>query len=137
MTGFLLDRPPPQAGSTTRAWISEVLQAGGDEWDREAAITMTSEVLSSALAHTDRPVRLGAHRDGRAAQVSVHVHTSTLPETAWTAGSPLVEDLLLQLRRRTRHCGAHAQITPDGAEITIRFALPRKTRGIARLRAKS
>ena len=87
------------------------------------------------LAH--RPVRLAAHRAGKAAWVSVSAPTSTLPKTEWTAGSPLIEDLLPRLRQRTRRCGAQAQITLDGARTTIWFTLPRKTRGIGRLLTKS
>ena len=94
---------------------------------------MTWEALFIAQAHADQPVRLAARCDGKAAQVRVYVHTSTLPKTEWTAGSPLVEDLLPRLRQRTRRCGAQAQITLDGAQTTIWFTLPRKTRGIGRL----
>ena len=136
MTECLLDRPAAQAWPSTREWITEFLRSGEDDWDREAAIAMTSEALCSALAHADRPVRLAACRDGKAAQVSVHAHTSTLPTTEWTAGSPLVEDLLPRLRQRTRRCGAQAQITLDGAQIVIWFALPRQARGIRRLLTK-
>lgn len=132
MTHCILNRPAAETWPTTHEWITEFLHAGGDHWDREAAIAMTSQAHFSALAHADR-VRLAAHRDGKAAQVSVHAHTSTLPTTEWTAGSPLVEDLLPRLRHRTRHCGAEAQITLDGAQTTIWFTLPRKTRGIGRL----
>ena len=98
---------------------------------------MAPQALFSALIDADRPVRLAARRDGKTAQVRVHAHTSTLPKTEWTAGSPLVEDLLPRLRQRTRRCGAQAQITLDGAQTTIWFALPRKTRGIARLLTES
>jgi hypothetical protein len=133
MTQCLLDRPAAQAWPSTHEWITEFLHSGGDHWDREAAIALTSEALFSALAHADRPVRLAARRDGKTAQVRVYAHTSTLPKTEWTAGSPLVEDLLPRLRQRTRRCGAKARITLDGAQTTIWFTLPRKTRGIARL----
>ena len=97
---------------------------------------MTWEALFIAQAHADQPVRLAARCDGKAAQVRVYVHTSTLPKTEWTAGSPLVEDLLPRLRQRTRRCGAQAQITLDGAQIVIWFALPRQARGIRRLLTK-
>jgi hypothetical protein len=137
MTQCLLDRPAAQAWPTTHEWITEFLHSGGDHWDREAAIAMTSEALFSALAHADRPVRMAARRDGKAAQVRVYAHTSTLPKTEWTAGSPLVEDLLPRLRQRTRHCGAEAQITLDGAQMVIWFRLPRKARGVGRLFTKS
>src|SRR5512135_3645577 len=137
MTQCLLDRPAAQTWPTTREWITGFLRAGGDHWDREAAITMTAQAHFSALAHANRPVRLAARRDGKTAQVRVHAHTSTLPTTEWTAGSPLVEDLLPRLRQRTRRCGAQAQITLDGAHVTIWCELPRKTRGIGPLRLKS
>jgi hypothetical protein len=136
MTQCLLDRPAAQAWPTTREWISEFLHSAGDHWDSEAAIAMTSEALFSALAHADRPVRLAARHDGRTAQVRVYAHTSTLPKTEWTAGSPLVEDLLPRLRHRTRHCGAKAQISLDGAQIVIWFMLPRKARSMRRLLSK-
>ena len=137
MTQCLLDRPATQAWPTIREWIIEFLHSGGDHWDREAAIAMTSEAHFSALAHADRPVRMAARRDGKAAQVSVYAHTSTLPKTEWTAGSPLVEELLPRLRQRTRYCGAEVKIALDGAQTTIWFTLPRKTRGIGRLFTKS
>jgi hypothetical protein len=114
MTQCLLNPPAAQARATTREWISECLRSGGDHWDGEAAIAITSQALVSALAHADRPVRLAAHRDGKAAQVSVSAHTPTLPKTEWTAGCPLVEELLPRPRHETRHCGAEAVITPDG-----------------------
>ena len=136
MTQCLLDQPAAQTWPTTHEWITGFLRAGGDHWDREAAITMTSQAHFSALAHADPPVRLAARRDGKTAQVRVHAHTSTLPKTEWTAGSPLVEDLLPRLRQRTRRCGAQAQITLDGAQIVIWFALPRQARGIRRLLTK-
>jgi hypothetical protein len=88
MTQCLLDRPAAQAWPTTREWITDFLNAEGDHWDGEAAIAMTSEALFSALAYADRPVRMAARRDGKAAQVSVYAHTSTLPQTEWTAVSP-------------------------------------------------
>ncbi|MGE5763506.1 MAG: hypothetical protein ACM3ZF_06415 [Mycobacterium leprae] len=137
MTECLLDRPAAQAWPSTREWITEFLRSGEDHWDREAAIAMTSEALFSALTHADRPVRMAARRDGTAAQVSVYAHTSTLPKTEWTAGSPLVEELLPRLRQRTRHCGAEVKITLDGAQMVIWFTLPRKTRGIGRRFTKS
>jgi hypothetical protein len=137
MTQCLLDRPAAQAWPSTHEWITEFLHSGGDHWDREAAIALTSEALFSALAHADRPVRLAARRDGKTAQVRVYAHTSTLPKTEWTAGSPLVEDLLPRLRHRTRHCGAEVHITLDGAQMVICFRLPRKSRGIGRLLTKS
>ena len=133
MTQCLLDQPAAQTWPTTHEWITGFLRAGGDHWDREAAVAMTSEAHFNALAHANRPVRLAARRDGKMAQVRVHAHTSTLPTTEWTAGSPLVEDLLPRLRQRTRHCGAQAQITLDGAQTTICFTLSRKTRGIGQL----
>ena len=133
MTQCLLDQPAAQTWPATHEWITGFLRAGGDHWDREAAIALTAQAHFSALAHANRPVRLAARRDGKTAQVRVHAHTSTLPKTEWTAGSPLVEDLLPRLRQRTRRCGAQAQITLDGAQTTIWFTLPRKTRGIARL----
>ena len=133
MTQCLLDQPAAETWPSAREWIIEFLRIGGDHWDREAAVAMTSEALFTALIYADRPVRLTARRDGKTAQLRVHAHTSTLPKTEWTAGSPLVEDLLPRLRQRTRRCGAQAQITLDGAQTTIWFTLPRKTRGIGRL----
>ena len=137
MTQCLLDQPAAQTWPTTHEWITGFLRAGGDHWDREAAIAMTSQAHFSALAHANRPVRLAARRDGKTAQVRVHAHTSTLPKTEWTAGSPLVEDLLPRLRHRTRHCGAEVKITLDGAQMVIWFTLPRKARGIGRRFTKS
>lgn len=137
MTECLLDRPAARAWPTTREWISEFLRAGGDRWDRDAAIAMTSDALVSALAHADRPVLLAGRHDGRAAWVTVRAHTPTLPATEWTAGCALVEDLLPRLRRHTRHCGAHAEISVDGAHVTIWFEVPRKARGIGALRGTS
>lgn len=67
MTQSLSHRPAAQARPPTHKWITEFLYAGGDHWDREAAIALTSQALFSVLAHADRPVRLAAHRDGKAA----------------------------------------------------------------------
>jgi hypothetical protein len=120
-----------------REWISDFLDAEGDAWDSGAAIAMTSEALRMAVAHADRPVCMEADRQGKAARVRVYAHTATLPRTEWTAGSPLVEDLLPRLRNRTRDCGAEVRITLDGAETMIWFALPRKARGIGFRRAKA
>lgn len=127
MTQSLSHRPAAQARPPTHKWITEFLYAGGDHWDREAAIALTSQALFSVLAHADRPVRLATHRDGKAAWVSVSAPTSTVPKTEWTAGSPLVEDLLPRLRQRTRHCGAEARITHDGTQTMVWFMLPRET----------
>jgi hypothetical protein len=137
MTHCLLDRPATEARPTARDWISDFLDSAGDGWDSGAAIDMTTDALDMALAHTDRPVRMAAHRDGRAAEVRVYAHTSGLPKTEWSAGSPLVEDLLPRLRNRTRHCGAEVRLTLDGAQTMIWFALPRKPRPLTRLRPKS
>src|SRR5512144_3443209 len=123
----LSHRPLAQARPPTDEWISEFMHAGGDHWDREAATALTSQALSSALAHGDRPVRLAAHRDGTAAWVSISTPTSTLPKTEWTAGCPLVEDVLPRLRQRTRRCGAEARIASHGSQVMIWFTLPHKT----------
>ena len=132
----LVDRSAAQAWPTAHEWITRFLRSAGDRWDSDAVIAMTWEALFITQAHADQPVRLAARCDGKAAQVRVYVHTSTLPKTEWTAGSPLVEDLLPRLRQRTRRCGAQAQITLDGAQIVIWFALPRQARGIRRLLTK-
>jgi hypothetical protein len=131
-----VDHSAAQAWPTAHEWIIRFLHSAGDRWDSDAVIAMTWEALFSAQAHADQPVRMAARCAGKAAQVSVYVHTSTLPKTEWTAGSSLVEDLIPRLRNRTRHCGAQAQLTPDGAQIVIWFALPRKVRGMRRLLTK-
>ena len=136
MAQCLFDLPVTCAWPTTEEWITDFLDEAGDEWDNSAAVAMTSDALLAALAHTDGPVRMAARHAGKAAQVRVYAHTASLPKTEWTAGSPLVEDLLPRLRNRTRHCGAEVRITLGGAETMIWFALPRKTHGIGRLLGK-
>lgn len=133
MTACLLDQPVSTAWPTAHDWLTGFLREAGDRGDRGTAIAMTSDAVATALAHADRPVRLIASHEGAKAQIKLHAHSPQLPQTQWTAGSPIVEQALPRLRRRTRHCGAAVQLTPAGAETMLWFRLPTAATWISRV----